>query len=143
METKQISRNRDVVSTHFRLKRPCKNCPFRKTGGIELEPGRLQGIVDDLVSNDQTTFQCHETVHGKSGGEWNDEGRYEPSGQEAMCVGAMIYLEKRGRPTVAMRLGQLWGCYKPQSLLEHENSIIDADVILLNRSAQHRTKRIK
>lgn len=143
MESKQISHNLDVVSTHFRLKRPCKNCPFRKTGGIELEPGRLQGIVDDLASNDQATFQCHETVHGKSGGEWNDEGQYEASGKEAMCAGAMIYLEKLGRPTVTMRLGQLWRFYKPQALLAHEDAIIDPGAALLNPPSQQRSQREK
>src|SRR3989344_5614440 len=30
-------------------KRPCSNCPFRSDGaGIELHPGRLEGIVSEL-----------------------------------------------------------------------------------------------
>lgn len=119
----------DIVLAHFRLKRPCKNCPFRKTGAIKLQPGRLHGIIATLIDNDHTTFQCHETVHGPTGGEWDEENQYVASGQEAMCAGAMIYLEKRGRPTVAMRLGQLLGRYKPETLLVHEAEIIDPEVI--------------
>ena len=44
-------------------KRPCSNCPFRCDGeGIELRPGRLEGIVADLLANDQHTFVCHKTL---------------------------------------------------------------------------------
>ncbi|UUZ66621.1 hypothetical protein LP417_35565 (plasmid) [Polaromonas sp. P1-6] len=124
---RKASGTRDVVTAHFRLHKPCGNCPFRNTGALELEPGRLQGIIDLLITNDHSTFQCHVTVHGKSGGEWDDDGNYEASGQEAMCAGAMIYLEKLGRPTVAMRLGQLWGKYRPETLLAHHASVIDPE----------------
>ncbi|MFC6674062.1 hypothetical protein [Marinobacterium aestuariivivens] len=92
------------LSDHFRLKKPCQNCPFRIEGAIELAPGRLEGIVKDIVENDMTTFHCHKTVHSKNGGEWDEEGNYVASGQEAMCAGAAAYLMKVGRPTVAMRM---------------------------------------
>ncbi|MGX4925847.1 hypothetical protein ACUYF2_24335 (plasmid) [Escherichia coli] len=91
-------------ANHLRLKKPCANCPFRKEGAIELAPGRLEGIINDIVENDMTTFHCHKTVHSKSGGEWDEEGNYAPSGQESMCAGAAAYLMKIGRPTVAMRI---------------------------------------
>ena len=91
-------------ANHLRLKKPCANCPFRKEGAIELVPGRLEGIINDIVENDMTTFHCHKTVHSKSGGEWDEEGNYAPSGQESMCAGAAAYLMKIGRPTVAMRI---------------------------------------
>ncbi|HGW3237511.1 TPA: hypothetical protein ACNKCC_005820, partial [Klebsiella pneumoniae] len=50
-------------ANHLRLKKPCANCPFRKEGAIELAPGRLEGIINDIVENDMTTFHCHKTVH--------------------------------------------------------------------------------
>jgi hypothetical protein len=96
---------RDAFTTHLRLKKPCGNCPFRVKGAIELQPGRLDGIIESLLADDRSTFQCHKTVHSDSGGEWDDDdGSYTPSGNEAMCAGAAALLMKRGRPTVAMRI---------------------------------------
>ena len=117
----------------FRLKKPCSNCPFRKNGAIELEPGRLDGIVENLVSDDWSNFQCHKTVHNpKTGGHWDDDGHYSPSGKEAMCVGAAIYLEKLGRPTVAMRLGQLLGVYDKTACMANRQLIIEPNVGPIN-----------
>jgi hypothetical protein len=56
-----------------------------------------------------------------------EEGQYTASGNEAMCAGAMIYLEKLGRPTVGMRLGRLWGRYQPRAMLAHHDLIMEPD----------------
>lgn len=110
----------------FKLAKPCANCPFLKCGAIELQPGRLNGIIQALLDDDYSTFQCHKTVHNvKTGGEWDDDGTYHSTGQESMCAGAMIYLEKLGRPTVGMRLGRIYGLYDPNRLLPSFDSIID------------------
>ncbi len=109
----------------FRLARPCPNCPFRKEGAIELMPGRLEGIIDGLVRDDWSTFHCHETVHSAMGGEWDDDGNYTPSGQEAMCAGAVIYLEKAQLPTVGMRLGRAMGVYDPTKFTRYSDEIIE------------------
>src|SRR5258708_6854075 len=101
-----------ILDTFFALRRPCANCPFRKEGAIDLEPGRLAGIVEGLVSGEHSTFHCHKTVYnGRTGGEWDDYGNYRASGTESMCAGAIVYLEKIHRPTVAMRLGVAYGMY--------------------------------
>lgn len=55
-------RERDPLKHHYRLKRPCSNCPFLKEGAIELAPGRLHGIIEQLTSDDHSTFPCHKTV---------------------------------------------------------------------------------
>lgn len=89
----------------FLLKRPCGNCPFLKEGAIGLAPGRLAGIIAELLRDDHQSFYCHKTVHRHDGGETDEEGRYHPSGNESMCAGAMIYLHKARRPTVLMRVG--------------------------------------
>ncbi|KWU26364.1 hypothetical protein [Burkholderia cenocepacia] len=110
----------------FTLRRPCANCPFRRDGAIELEPGRLDGIIDGLVKDDWSTFNCHKTVHNdKTGGEWDEDGKYTPSGEESMCAGAIVYLEKIGRPTVGMRLGHLIGDYDPTRMEEAFEEVID------------------
>lgn len=117
---------KSVMEHHFALKAPCGNCPFRIHGAIELEPGRLDGIIQDLVKNDCSTFQCHKTVHSKTtGGDWDDDGNYVSTGKEAMCVGAMIYLEKLGRPTVGMRIAQIRGVYDPRQFEKLHPQIID------------------
>lgn len=116
---------KDIVQRHFSMTAPCSNCPFRKTGAISLEPGRLDGIIKDLVEDDHSTFQCHKTVHAKAtGGDWDEDGNYVASGKEAMCAGAMIYLEKLGRPTVGMRIGRIHGAYDPEKLLRHGDDVI-------------------
>jgi hypothetical protein len=100
----------------FALKRPCANCPFLKQGAIELAPGRIEGIIAHLLEDDWNTFPCHKTVHGKNGGEWDDEGEYQSSGKESMCSGAMALLHKVGQPTVPMRLGIVMGKLKVDDL---------------------------
>lgn len=75
-------------------KRPCANCPFRCDGaGIELHAGRLEGIVSDLLTNDQQTFVCHKTL---------DKERMT-------CAGAVGLMSKLGRLPVIARLGLIYG----------------------------------
>lgn len=113
----------------FKLRQPCANCPFLKRGAITLAPGRLDGIVDMLLTDDYSGFHCHKTVHSaRTGGDWNDDGSYVASGAESMCAGAMIYLEKAGRPTVGMRLGRVLGVYAPDELEPHFDKVIDPEV---------------
>lgn len=114
-----------VIGKAMRLKTPCNNCPFLKKGAIELRPGRLDGIVDDLLRDDMSTFQCHKTVHHKNGGEWDEEGVYRPSGNEAMCAGAAAFLMKRGRPTVGMRLGLVTGAVEVSAWDKAKALVID------------------
>lgn len=99
------------ASKHFAMQKPCDNCPFRKEGAIDLAPGRLDGIKQDLLDSDWTTFQCHKTTHR---GEWNeDSGDYLPSGEESMCVGAGTFLHAIHRPNIAMRLGYIHDLLPP------------------------------
>ena len=116
----------DEIKRHLKLKKPCHNCPFKKDGAINLADGRLENIISTLVTDDMSTFQCHQTVHNaKTGGEFDDDGNYQASGKESMCAGAMIYLEKLGRPTVMMRLGRLRGVYHPDQLKQQFESVIE------------------
>jgi hypothetical protein len=110
----------------FKLRKPCSNCPFRKEGAIELAPGRLEGIIEGLIEDDWSTFQCHKTVHSeKTGGDWDEDGNYRSSGNESMCAGAMVYLEKLGRPTVGMRIGRMMGDYDPSNMHKAFDDVIE------------------
>lgn len=114
------------IKDYFQLKKPCSNCPFLRKGGIELRPGRIEGIVEDLVNNDHHPFPCHKTT--REGGETeNDEGEYEyvPSGHERMCAGASALLMKRGAPTVGMRLAFHFGDAHPDDWDDIKPLVID------------------
>lgn len=113
------------IQNHYRLKKPCANCPFRKEGAIDLEPGRLEQIVDTLVKDDYSTFHCHKIVHSEMGGEWDEYGNYKASGKEAMCAGACAYLMKAGRPTVGMRVAFVTGFAKPSDWIAVYNEVVD------------------
>jgi hypothetical protein len=84
-----------VSSEHF-MSRPCADCPFRRVGAIELRPGRVEGIIADLLADDWSGFICHEALHAK-----------RP--RRAQCAGSMVLLLKAGRPNVAMRLAAAHG----------------------------------
>lgn len=115
----------DPLANHLKLKRPCANCPFLKEGAIDLRPGRLEGIIDDLLENDYSTFQCHKTVHSRIGGSFDEDGNYNASGKESMCAGAAAYLMKKGRPTVGMRVAFVTGAAKPTDWDESQALVID------------------
>lgn len=114
---------------NLNLKKPCSNCPFLREGAIELEPGRLDGIIEDLTENDHINFQCHKTVHSKQGGEWledeNGEQVYEPSGNESMCIGSAIYMLKIGRPSICMRIAIMTKMVSLKELQAQNDKIIN------------------
>lgn len=124
----------DVIQHHFKMKKPCEDCPFLKEGAIELNEGRLEGIVEDLLDENRlapdglpkmSTFHCHKSVYSKNGGTTDEEGKYNPSHKESMCAGAMIYLMKIGRPTIGMRMGMAWDVMKKDDLMSHQDLVID------------------
>jgi hypothetical protein len=93
-------------------KRPCSNCPFRKDGaGVQLEPGRIQGIVSTLLKDDQQTFVCHKTL---------DTGRMT-------CAGAIGLMSKLGRLPVIARLGLAVGVITPKDIEASSRMVIETD----------------
>ncbi|HEE9763390.1 MULTISPECIES: hypothetical protein [Pseudomonas] len=115
----------DPFAHHLRLKRPCANCPFLKEGAIELAPGRLDGIIEGLLEDDHSSFQCHKTVHSRKGGDRDEDGNYRSSGHEAMCAGAAAYLMNNNRPSVAMRFAFATGAATPADWDQSKAIIID------------------
>lgn len=112
----------------FKLKRPCKNCPFLKEGGVPLAKGRLEGIIEDIGEKDMD-FTCHKTIDYSSQMVETEEGEetfvrdYE---RNQHCAGALIYLEKMNRPNQAMRLGERLGLYN-RFELEGQELVIDPE----------------
>lgn len=112
------------------MKKPCLNCPFLASGGIDLRPGRLEQIARSMVADDRTPFLCHKTVYGK-----NSSGRHEEDedGQDSyiagkndsVCAGSMIFLLKVGAPNVAMRMGAALKMIDFKDLEKSSEMIID------------------
>ena len=123
----------DSFASYFKLRKPCSNCPFRKEGAIELRPGRLEGILDDLLANDRKTFPCHKTLQNddhldldEDVEDGTDSERQRPYLQgEKMCAGAATYLMKLQRPSVGMRYAILTGSISKDHWADAERMVID------------------
>lgn len=102
-------------------KRPCSNCPFRCDGaGIPLQPGRLEGIVSDLLNDDQQTFVCHKTL---------DKERMT-------CAGAVAVMSKLGRLPVIARLGLACGVIDRRDIAASAELVIDPSCLVLRTAAE-------
>lgn len=92
----------------FKLRRPCKTCPFRKGVGstFRLKLDRLTQIFNGRA------FQCHATVD-YDGDDEDEDGciKPEPGDKPQQCAGLMAILHREERPNqimqVASRLGSL------------------------------------
>ena len=77
----------------FSIQVPCENCPFRSDDqAIQLEPGRLDSMIESLLNDDTHSFWCHKALY------------CQEKLQKKACAGAAAYLMKIGQPSVAMRL---------------------------------------
>ncbi len=98
------------------LKRPCANCPFRNDGkGILLRPQRLASIVDGLLKDDMSTFNCHKTLDT------------EPQ----TCAGAIAALDKLGRLPFIGRLAVDAGVIEQSDLEASKAMVIDPNTLEL------------
>lgn len=88
----------------FDLKRPCKDCPFRRSraGAYRLKPERLEEI------RTATAFQCHKTADYSAG---DDEGRSGDKPQQ--CAGLMAVLHAQKTPNQIMQVAQRLISYDP------------------------------
>lgn len=97
-------------------KRPCANCPFRSDGAaIELNPGRIEGIVSDLLADDQQTFVCHKTLEK----------------ERMTCAGALGLMSKLGRLPVIARMGLAFGLITKDDIAASAAMVIDPSSLAL------------
>lgn len=89
----------------FDLKKPCKNCPFRRTKGDLFSLGKWR--IEEIVS--APAFQCHATVD-YDGAEYDDDGEMIPgtfAGKNPQqCAGLMALLYREKRPNQIMRVAK-------------------------------------
>lgn len=92
----------------FRLKRPCANCPFRRSmaKNFRLCPERLEEI------RTASAFQCHKTVDysGSEGGEG------KPGEKPQQCAGLMRVLHEEGQPNQIMQVAKRLIGYDPSKI---------------------------
>lgn len=103
----------------FKLKRPCKDCPFRKDGtSINLILGheRAKGIAFDTFKTGQS-FPCHKTtgtMHSDDEyDDWGNEAKPTPYDQNtSQCAGAAIMQIKTDNPSAYMQIAERLGWTK-------------------------------
>lgn len=110
----------------FKLKKVCKDCPFRKDIRPYIRPERAEEIAEQLTTQDGW-FSCHKTT--TSVGKTNmDKGAQH-------CVGALIFSEKVGHINQMMRIAERFGEYdrkeielvnKDVPIYDSKESFIDA-----------------
>lgn len=105
-----MSKPRLCLPKLFKMAKPCANCPFLKVGAIDLAPGRVEQIAGDQIKHDDRPFMCHKTLVQQT---------------RSYCAGALIYLEKAGRPNIVMRLGRSLGMYDPNKFDAVLDTVID------------------
>lgn len=88
----------------FSLKRPCGNCPFRNDRPAYLDRGRAQEIADSLAADE--SFHCHKTLDYAT-----EDGTPDVTKNSKHCAGALILMEREGKPNQMMRIGERLGMY--------------------------------
>lgn len=102
----------------FDLKKPCDNCPFRKEGGIRLEPRRAREIAQGQIDNPGFTFPCHKTVNYDDRDE-DDDTHYVWQKQNQYCAGALNFALNVGRSNQMIRIAAITG-WKWKEMKEQE-----------------------
>lgn len=102
----------------FDLKRPCKDCPFRKGQGerYHLSEQRLQDIVNSAA------FQCHKTIEFDDECQIDEENwdeTWRPIKNDAraqQCAGLMAVRHQDKRPNQIMQVAQRLDVLDPNAL---------------------------
>ena len=105
----------------YKLKAPCKDCPFRSDGAFvgKLGKRRIEGIVEN-IRNDGF-FPCHKTVNNDDYDLEDDitlvtDGK--PRGKESFCAGALAMLEATNETLNhrVLRMDIYFGNYVPSNI---------------------------
>lgn len=122
----------DIISQTYRIKRPCADCPFRSDGnGIDLMPGRLSQIANDITQGDGTTFFCHKTLSGERHEEFDDEDEgYTPGKKDSACAGALIFQFKYGRLPIDARIGVMSGAIDIPAIEAQFGDVVEPEDVL-------------
>lgn len=87
---------------NYKMTTPCKECPFLIGSGFAFS---------NLTRHASGEFGCHKACDLSE-----DTGNYEPHEKTPHCAGALIFLEKQGRPHQMMRICERLGFYDASKL---------------------------
>jgi len=114
----------------FNLKRPCKNCPYRK----DCPPGwlgatRATELAKDVILGDKP-FPCHKTVNYEAWQDAEEEAgeplEYSYDGKEQFCAGALIMEKKYNQGgNLSIRIARMFGRFKYENL-KGEDLVFDS-----------------
>lgn len=104
---------------NFNVTSPCGDCPFRSDTPISLRPGRMAGILNDVLRNNKT-FACHKTTHGS-------RRKY------SHCAGALVMHEKSGKPNWLIRFAHGLWLYDPSKLNMKAPVGLEADCLAAHK----------
>lgn len=90
----------------FKLKRPCRNCPFRTDVPGYLRRGRTIEIATSIANG--AMFPCHETTIDDLD---SDEGENMIGPDSQFCAGALLVMENEGHLNQLARIGERLGYY--------------------------------
>lgn len=95
----------------FKLKTPCKDCPFRKDLPKHLNGwlgnARAKQIANDVLIHGEN-FACHKTTTHSKDGDQNRSG-YLYTEKESQCAGAAIMQLKADNPSRWMQISERLG----------------------------------
>lgn len=102
----------------FKLKKPCKNCPFRNDkpnlkGWLGKE--RAEEIYENLINGG--LFPCHKT-HDYSQDDEENNGEFKHQNSHQFCAGALIMMENENSTyqSQALRMAIRFGLYDRDKL---------------------------
>lgn len=126
---------------NYKLKTPCKTCPFRKEGGIRLTKGRAREIIA-TTGNPGAEFACHSTVDYDAEDDDGDVRMAERRGNggEQHCVGALIFGDKRGTSSQMARIAERLGMYDSRTWTGRDE-VFDTPAEMLKASIGGRAGR--
>lgn len=82
----------------YSMTEPCNECPYRKGSGFTYK---------SLVAHASGEFACHKACDLSADGVYEEKS----NGKTPHCAGALIFLEKQGRPHQMMRIAERLGLY--------------------------------
>jgi hypothetical protein len=103
----------------FHVDKPCKDCPFRKQGGIRLTRGRIMEIAASQLDRQGASFACHKTTGVMA------STRLPRGLRDQYCAGALVFAEKHETVPQLVRIMERLGHYKRARLLPFYRLIWD------------------
>lgn len=87
---------------NYKMTTPCNACPFLLGSGFTFA---------SLTRHASGEFGCHKACDLSE-----ETGNYEPKDKTPHCAGALIFLEKQGKPHQMMRICERLGMYDASKL---------------------------